>query len=31
VLAGLLAALVLYEVVAYAEARAAVRREGAHH
>jgi low temperature requirement protein LtrA len=31
VLAGLLVALVLYEVVAYAEARAAVRREGAHH
>jgi low temperature requirement protein LtrA len=31
VLAGILAALVGYEVIAYAEARAAVRREAAHH
>jgi low temperature requirement protein LtrA len=31
VLAGILAALVVYEVVRYAEARAAVRAEAAHH
>jgi hypothetical protein len=31
VLAGVLAALVVYEVLAYAEARARIREEAAHH